>query len=197
MSEKVSASQVNIEPWSESNLELLRLINAPEMMEHLGGPEAEEQLGIRHKRYLEISEKGKGHMFSIVLLPNREVVGSIGYWDSHWQGENVYEVGWSVLPDFQERGIASSALQATISHANSEAKFRWMHAFPSIHNPASNAICHQHNFTQMGECEFEYPPGHFMQCNDWRLELDDSLLMKSAEINGRKSSYFPKIGDLA
>jgi hypothetical protein len=21
------------------------------------------------------------------------------------------------------------------------------------------------------ECEFEYPKGSFMQCNDWRLEL--------------------------
>ncbi|MGO4496819.1 GNAT family N-acetyltransferase [Paenibacillus sp. 2RAB27] len=174
MSEKVNASQVTIVPWSELDLELLRLINAPEMMEHLGGPETEEQLAIRHKRYLEISGKGKGHMFSIVLLPDREAVGSIGYWDSHWQGEHVYEVGWSVLPSFQGRGLASSALQAAISHARSEAKFQWMHAFPSIHNPASNAVCRKLNFTLMSECEFEYPPGHFMQCNDWRLAIDES-----------------------
>ncbi|NOU65248.1 GNAT family N-acetyltransferase [Paenibacillus sp. LMG 31461] len=176
MSENVSASQVTIEPWSESDLELLRLINAPEMMEDLGGPETDEQLRIRHKRYLEISEKGKGHMFSIVLLPNLEAVGSIGYWDSHWQGEHVYEVGWSVLPGFQGRGLASSALRAAISHARSEAKFQWMHAFPSIHNPASNAVCRKLNFTLMSECEFEYPPGHFMQCNDWRLAIDNSRM---------------------
>ncbi|NQX60455.1 GNAT family N-acetyltransferase [Paenibacillus qinlingensis] len=176
MSENVKGTLVNIVPWSESNLELLRLINSPEMMEHLGGPETEEQLAIRHKRYLAISGKGTGHMFSIVLLPNHEVVGSIGYWDSQWQGQHVYEVGWSVLPDFQGRGLASAALLAAITHASSEAKFRWMHAFPSIHNPASNAVCRKLNFTQMSECEFEYPPGHFMQCNDWRLDLADSRM---------------------
>ncbi|MDR6553835.1 GNAT family N-acetyltransferase [Paenibacillus qinlingensis] len=174
MSEKMNASQVIIVPWSESDFELLRLSNAPEMMEHLGGPETEEQLRTRHNRYLTLREREKGHMFSIVMLPNRETVGSIGYWDSHWQGENVYEIGWSVLPTFQGRGIASSALQAAISHVNAGAKYRWMHAFPSIHNPASNAVCRKLSFTLRSECEFEYPPGHFMQCNDWRLELAGS-----------------------
>ncbi|OCT10974.1 GCN5 family acetyltransferase [Paenibacillus pectinilyticus] len=171
MKEKVTVSQVQIVPWSESDLDLLRLINAPEMMEHLGGPETEEQLQIRHLRYLALRENGKGHMFSIRMLPEREVVGSIGYWDSQWQGVPIYEVGWSVLPAFQGRGLASAALSAAIAHANAEAKYRWMHAFPSIHNPASNAVCRKLNFTPMSECEFEYPPGHYMQCLDWRLEL--------------------------
>ncbi len=26
-------------------------------------------------------------------------------------------------------------------------------------------------FTLVEECELEYPPGRFMQCNDWRLDL--------------------------
>jgi hypothetical protein len=26
-------------------------------------------------------------------------------------------------------------------------------------------------FELMGDDEFEYPKGHFMRCNDWRLDL--------------------------
>lgn len=171
MSEKGNSSQIQIVPWAKTNLDLLRRINAPEMMKHLGGSETEEQLLVRHQRYLDISGKGKGHMFSIVMLPDAEIVGSIGYWDSQWQGESIYEVGWSVLPEYQGRGLASSALATVVAHASLEAKHAGMHAFPSIHNPASNAVCRKLNFTPLGECEFEYPPGNFMQCRDWKLEL--------------------------
>jgi hypothetical protein len=26
-------------------------------------------------------------------------------------------------------------------------------------------------FTLVGACDFEYPPGHVMRCNDWRFDL--------------------------
>ncbi|MBP1967255.1 GNAT family N-acetyltransferase [Paenibacillus aceris] len=160
--------------WSDANLDLLRLINAPEMMEHLGGSETEEQILNRHKRYLEIDGKGTGRMFSIVLLPGYETVGSVGYWDSMWEGQSVYEIGWSVLPSFQGRGIATAAVAEAIANANVEKKHMYMHAFPSINNPASNAVCQKLGFQLMSSCEFEYPPGNLMQCNDWRLETDAS-----------------------
>ncbi|WP_312473510.1 GNAT family N-acetyltransferase [Neobacillus sp.] len=171
MSERMNAPQVRIEPWGDADLALLRLINAPEMMEHLGGSETEEQILDRHKRYLEIGGRGTGRMFRIVLLSSLETVGSVGYWDSSWQKETVYEIGWSVLPTFQGRGIATEAVAEAITHASTEHKHRSIHAFPSINNPASNAICRKLDFLFIGECDFEYPPGSIMQCNDWRLEI--------------------------
>jgi hypothetical protein len=45
--------------------------------------------------------------------------------------------------------------------------------FPSVVNAPSNAICRKLGFTLLGEHEFEYPKGNFMQCNDWRLDLFD------------------------
>lgn len=35
----------------------------------------------------------------------------------------------------------------------------------------SNAICRKLGFSLLEECEFEYPLGSFMRCNDWRLDL--------------------------
>ncbi|MEV6792815.1 GNAT family N-acetyltransferase [Streptomyces sp. NPDC051320] len=164
---------VRIEPWSESDLDLLRRMNAPELMRHLGGPETEEQLLVRHERYVAMSAGtgGAGTMFRIVLSEG-EAVGTIGYWERDWQGQRVYESGWGVLTAHQGRGIASAAIAAVIQWAGQERKHRYLHAYPSVGNPSSNAVCRKAGFTLMGECDFEYPPGTPLRCNDWRVELD-------------------------
>jgi RimJ/RimL family protein N-acetyltransferase len=46
-----------------------------------------------------------------------------------------------------------------------------MLAYPGVDNAASNAICRKLGFTLLGAEDFEYPPGHLMRCNDWRLDL--------------------------
>jgi len=168
-----AAPTVRIEPWSESDLDLLRRANAPEMMEHLGGPETEEQLLARHRRYLTVKEPGEGQMFRVVLLPDDVAVGTIGYWEKVWLDGTVYETGWSVLPPFQHRGIAVAATLAAMTHARSAGRHRYVHAFPSIQHRASNAVCRRTGFTLMGELDFEYPPGNALRSNDWRFDLAD------------------------
>jgi RimJ/RimL family protein N-acetyltransferase len=46
-----------------------------------------------------------------------------------------------------------------------------MHAFPNVDNAPSNAICRKLGFEPLETCQFEFPKGHFMSCNDWRLDL--------------------------
>ncbi len=162
---------VRIEPWGEDDLTLLKkLLGDPAMTEHLGGPESEEQLVERHTRYL-LTDSSNDRMFKIVHKATGEAIGSVGYWERIWQGEAVYEIGWMVLPAFQGRGIASAATAQAITSARADGRHRFIHAFPSAHNPSSNAICRKLGFTLLGACEFEYPKGHFMQCNDWCLDL--------------------------
>jgi RimJ/RimL family protein N-acetyltransferase len=110
-------------------------------------------------------------MFKIVDGATGEAVGSVGYWERIWRSEQVYEIGWGVIPRFQGRGIAGMATAQAAAMARSERKHRFLHAFPSVDNLPSNAICRKLGFTLVEECEFEYPPGSFMRCNDWRLDL--------------------------
>jgi RimJ/RimL family protein N-acetyltransferase len=58
-----------------------------------------------------------------------------------------------------------------VDRARAEGTYQFIHAFPSVENGPSNAICRKLGFTLQEEAEFEYPPGHFMRCNDWRLDL--------------------------
>jgi hypothetical protein len=40
-----------------------------------------------------------------------------------------------------------------------------------VENAPSNAICRKLGFELLEACDFEFPPGHHMRCNDWRLDL--------------------------
>jgi RimJ/RimL family protein N-acetyltransferase len=162
-------SQIQLEPWADEDLDLLRRLNTPEIWAHLGGPETEEKVIKRHARYLDLGAPGSGRMFTVVL--EGVTVGAIGFWEREWQDETVYETGWNVLPEFQGRGMASAAAKAIIAQAAAEQRHRWLHAYPSVDNLASNAICRKAGFTLVGEYDFEFPKGSFMRCNDWRHNL--------------------------
>jgi RimJ/RimL family protein N-acetyltransferase/predicted nucleotidyltransferase len=168
---ELSRTAVRLEPWGEGDLPLLeRLMGDPEMTRHLGGPESPKKLAERQARY-ERATDSKARMFKIVDEATGEAAGSVGYWERTWRDEQVYETGWSVLPAFQGQGIATMATAQAIEKAKAERKHRFLHAFPSPDNAASNAICRKLGFTLLGEVEFEFPPGHFAPSNDWRLDL--------------------------
>jgi RimJ/RimL family protein N-acetyltransferase len=159
--------ELKLEPWSEECLLLLYQINTPEMTKYLGGPETEAQILSRHNRYLNLGDTGK--MYRIVF--NKETIGSVGYWERSWKGQMVFEMGWSVISEFQGKGLATPAVAAAIEKAKLEKKHTFIHAFPSTDNIASNTICRKLNFKLVEQCEFEYPVGHFMQTNDWELQI--------------------------
>jgi len=140
-------------------------------MTHLGGPETQEQILRRHQRYLHLSEDGLDHMFVVVWDPTGEGVGNVGYWKKNWRDQLVYETGWLILPAYQGRGIATQAAAAVIEHMRQNPRFQFVHAFPSVNNGPSNAICRKLGFALLEECQLEYPPGHSMTVNDWRLDL--------------------------
>jgi RimJ/RimL family protein N-acetyltransferase len=162
---------VRLEPWGEDDLPLVeKLMGDPAMTEYLGGPESPEKLAERQARYVKATSS-KARMFKIVDETTGEAVGSVGYWEKTWRDQQIYETGWSVLPEFQGRGVASKATAQVIEKARAERKHRFLHAFPTPENAASNAICRKLGFTFLEEVEFEFPPGHFAPSNDWRLDL--------------------------
>jgi RimJ/RimL family protein N-acetyltransferase len=167
-----SVTDVLLQPWSEEDLPLImNLMSDPDVMAHLGGPETPEQIERRNKRYAHLSEGGVDQMFKVVLASTGEPVGKIGFWKKNWRDQLVYEMGWMVLPAYHGRGIATNAGQAAVEILRKEKRFPYIHAFPSVSNPASNAICRKLGFSLLEECQFEYPPGHQMLVNDWQLRL--------------------------
>ncbi|CCH18531.1 Acyl-CoA N-acyltransferase [Micromonospora lupini str. Lupac 08] len=117
-------------------------------------------------------------MFAVLL--GDEMVGSIAYHRRTWQGEQIFETGWNVLPPYHSRGLASAAGATLITIVREIARQpddpHSLHAFPAVDNAPSNALCHRLGFALLGPCNFEYPPdsGSLMRSNDWRIDLADS-----------------------
>ena len=164
----MDVEQVRLQPWSDGDFWLLGRLNSPEMTEHLGGPETQEQLIARHQRYVAVD---RGRMYRVESAGSGETVGSIGFWEREWRGEPVWETGWGVLPEFQGRGLAARAARAVVVEARIAGWHRYLHAFPSVDHHASNSVCRKAGFTLIGEAEFEYPKGHWITSNDWRVDL--------------------------
>lgn len=136
--------EVGIRPYAVGDLGLLeRLLGDPAMTVHIGGPESPEAIVARHERYVGFSGLSVG-LFTTAVGPDAAPAGRVGYWESSWRGEGVWECGWHVLTRFQGRGVAA----------------------------AGTALCRRLGFECPGEVEVEYPKGSMMRSNDWRLDLD-------------------------
>ncbi len=160
---------MQLEPWGEGDLWLLeRLMGDPAMTEHLGGPESPEKIAERQARYELAAGSGQGGMFKIV---DGEPAGSVGYWERDWRDQRIYEIGWMVLPEFQGRGLAAAAAAEVVAMAQGRAHAALSARVPGGGQRRLERDLPQAGFTLVEECEFEYPPGQLMVCNDWRLDL--------------------------
>ncbi len=165
----MTVPDVHVEPWGRGDLWLMeRLLGDPAMTVHLGGPESPQKLAERQARY----EQPGSRQYKIVAGDPGEAVGAVGYWEKEWRRGTVWEVGWLVLPEQQGRGLASASMRLLFDLISGDGTHhRFVHAFPAVANAPSNAICRKLGFELLGEHDFEYPPGNWLRCNDWRYDL--------------------------
>lgn len=163
--------RVQLRPYEDRDLWLLRrLLGDPAMTVHLGGPETNEALVARHERYL-ASDGTTEELFTVLAGPDQIAAGWVGYWAAFWRGEDVWECGWHVLPEFQGRGVATAAVHTVLDRVRERGTRRAIYAFPSVDNVASNALCRTLGFHLIGQTEVEYPKGSMMRSNEWRMDL--------------------------
>jgi RimJ/RimL family protein N-acetyltransferase len=160
---------VHIERWGDEDLPLLTALNGdPAQMAHVGGAETVAKIAERQRRYA-----ADPFQFRVVDEETGAGAGWVGFWPTAWHGEPVFEIGWSILPAFQGRGLATAATDLAIAAARTHPEPRAaLHAFPGVDNLPSNAVCRRLDFTLVApSIDIEYPPGSTMVANDWRLEL--------------------------
>jgi RimJ/RimL family protein N-acetyltransferase len=169
----VPPAGVHLESWGPGDLHLLeQTMGDAEMTRYLGGPEDAEKLAERQVRYQDLESTGTGRMCKVVDDATGESVGSVGYWEKPWRDDTVWETGWFVLPAHQGRGIATAATALVIAELGADGRHRFLHAFPSVENAASNAVCRRLGFALVEEgIDFEFPPGNWLRCNDWRRDV--------------------------
>lgn len=141
----------------------------PDSMRHLGGPVALDRIPEIHERRVKTVSDREWY-FKIVPEPGGPPAGTIGIWSASWRDRPVHETGWMVLPAFQDQGIATHALDRVLSMARLERRFEVIHAFPSIDNEPSNALCRRFGFRLVEETDLDYRDTR-LRVNVWELAL--------------------------
>jgi Acetyltransferase (GNAT) domain len=104
----------------------LRMRCDPVMMAELGGPLPRE--GIEEKVARDARAAAADEAWVKMIIPEEAgpevVAGSVTLW-SHGEdgGEPITEIGWMVLPEFQERGLAKEAVRMLLELAGDDG--RW------------------------------------------------------------------------
>jgi RimJ/RimL family protein N-acetyltransferase len=149
------------------------MFSDPSVMAELGGPLSADE--IREKLQGDATATASDGAWVLAILPDEtagRAVGNVSIWQHERDGVPVVEMGWMLLREFHGRGYGSEAVHLTLLRALAEDRWRVIHAFPGITNPASNAMCRKNGFTMLGETEVDYR-GHVFSANHWRIDLAD------------------------
>jgi RimJ/RimL family protein N-acetyltransferase len=160
---------VELVDYTDADLALsLAMETDPVVMAELGGPRSVESIEKVHPRRVAPTADG-GMWLNVMLEDEAEPVGSIGVWWSEWEGSELWEVGWMLLPQFHGRGLGSEALGMLIERLRASPKFDLVHAFPGVTNAPSNGLCRKFGFELVdgGEVEFAGRP---LTVNHWVLD---------------------------
>jgi RimJ/RimL family protein N-acetyltransferase len=159
---------VELVPYGERDIWLTRALETDErVMGELGGPWPAEAIDGIHRRRMDSIARGTW-WFTIVPEPGTDPVGMIGIFGSVFGGRAIGEAGWSVLPEHQGHGYASSALRLLLDRARSDGRWGAIHAFPGVANAPSNALCRKFGFELVGDTSVDYG-GRSLRCNHWIL----------------------------
>jgi RimJ/RimL family protein N-acetyltransferase len=131
----------------------------PVMMEHLGGPISSEDARATLERQLDPERT-----WSFVIVTDEgEDAGSVALW-THDDG--VSEIGWMVLPRFQRRGLGRGAVAMILERARADGRWGPIHAYPTVTNEASNAMCRTLGFDLLETIDGEYS-GRPLRLHHW------------------------------
>jgi RimJ/RimL family protein N-acetyltransferase len=167
----VERDEVALRPITTRDLPLYEeLLVDPATMAELGGPLPRDGLADKLGRIVEEVDAGRTWYFVIVPDDGADPAGTVCVWSHDWNGKEISEIGWMVLPRFQGRGLATRAVRTVLRRAGGEARWDVIHAFPAVTNGPSNAICRKTGFSLVGQSEIDYA-GRTLRCNHWRVDL--------------------------
>jgi RimJ/RimL family protein N-acetyltransferase len=144
----------------------------PVMMAELGGPLPRE--GLADKVARDARDAAADTSWIKMIIPDESapevVAGSLSLWSHHVDGGDSYsEIGWMVLPEFQGRGIARTAVRELLKLAADRGRWGLVHAFPATGNGPSNGICRSLGFTLQGEQDVTFA-GRVLRSNHWFID---------------------------
>ncbi|SOB83363.1 GNAT family N-acetyltransferase [Streptomyces sp. 1331.2] len=140
----------------------------PVMMAELGGPLSREQVEARLRK--DVVEVAADRCWAKMIVPDGaedgEVAGAVMLWPQEEDGAAYSEIGWMVLPEYQGRGLAKTAVRRVLDAAAADGRWGEVHANPGATNGPSNGICRALGFRLLGERDLDFA-GRTLRTNHW------------------------------
>jgi RimJ/RimL family protein N-acetyltransferase len=133
----------------------------PAMMAELGGPQSPDRMPELVERDVAAVAAGERWIY-MILVDDDQVAGTV----TLYEHDGRSEIGWMVLPAFQGRGLAKSAAREVLVRAAATDHWGDVHAWPSVSNAASNAVCRSLGLRYLGEEEITFGGKDFL-ANHW------------------------------
>lgn len=179
-------------PLKEDDLELyIRMFSDPVYMADLGGPQPLEKIPILFEKQRSSHDSGASIVLKIVPEESdwiadeeakeknaiiefydwrnddewRKGIGSLCLWK--YYGDET-EIGYGILPKYQNHGFTTTAVKMLLDIARAE-KEKWgsVHIYTNVDNHASNRLCEKLNFQFIDSREIDYddrkiPANHYI-----------------------------------
>lgn len=147
----------------------IRMRCDPVMMAELGGPLPREGMADKVRR--DVADATADRAWIKMILPDESdtVAGSVVLWRHEDSTPPLSETGWMVLPEFQGRGIAKTAVRMLLERAREDGRWGIVHAYPKTTNKPSNGICRSLGFTFAGEFDGEWQ-GRKLRSSHWWID---------------------------
>lgn len=104
-----NVTSMKLEMMAEEDVKLrVRQETDPQMMAELGGPRPREAIERAHAKSLALAAEGRCWPLKIIPDGASSPAGGVDVFESSHDDEAIYEIGWMILPEFQNRGLAAS-----------------------------------------------------------------------------------------
>ncbi len=144
-----------------------------EMTAELGGPQRAEDMADKVRR--DVAEVMADTSWILMIVDDDDpisVAGTVTLWFQSDHGSPYAEIGWMVLSEFQGRGLAKAAVSEVLRRAARDGRWGTIHAFPSVANAPSNALCRSLGFNLVGQQDLVYADTS-LRVNHWSMDPVD------------------------
>lgn len=145
----ILTDKVKLTPPEHSDAEaLFRLRAHPAVNKYIHRPLPTNIDDVEHFIEQRLQDANNSFYFIIRTLPGLALAGAICLWNID-KATRYAEVGYELLPEFQGKGLMTSALQAMINFAFTELKIETIEAFTHRENLASRKLLETFSFKEM------------------------------------------------
>lgn len=147
-----SSKRLQFRNWNKNDLDAFAGMNSNvEVMQYYVNPYSIEVSKNLLHHLKQLFENKRYTMFCVEMKGANEFVGFIGVMDATFQTDPAIEIGWRLLPQFWNKGLATEGAKRCLQYAFEELYLKEIYAVTSIPNKPSERVMQKIGMKKVGE----------------------------------------------